>query len=238
MYLDPSVGQTLSLRRYGSGRMVDNRQVAFDATSEHHCAGSDMATLGGIHLLPTSGDCDSGLACLLQQPPADAHTLEHEGSLLQTSPQSPFVTCSFRGATSHEQACAIGVNLLQEGLDLLSIKGSADLITKDAHDEYVAWWTVDARIWVAVVATITMAVTLGTPTLTVTDADGRVVPPDPPKTTRHHLAYRFFRLSRVSTDLFDSYRNMYLAFELLLSSQYPKGPEREIDWLRNSLRRT
>jgi hypothetical protein len=53
---------------------------------------------------------------------------------------------------------------------------------------------------------------------------------------RHHIAFRYYRLAQTTDDLFDAYRNMYLAFELLLSSQHPvsKG-EREIDWLRRAL---
>jgi hypothetical protein len=39
----------------------------------------------------------------------------------------------------------------------------------------------------------------------------------------------------VSDDIFDAFRNMYLAFELLLSAKYPKGKEREIEWLQVSL---
>jgi hypothetical protein len=51
----------------------------------------------------------------------------------------------------------------------------------------------------------------------------------------YHTAYRYFRLSQVTDDLFDAYRNLYLAFELLLSSLFPKINERELDWLERAL---
>ncbi len=194
-----------------------------------------MGTLGGVELLPEAGAYDSGLACALDKPPEEVHTLEHAGSFLQTNPQSHYVTCSFSGARSHEQACSLGIGLLQEGLDLLSIQGKADLLTRDTRDEYFAWWTEDSTKWIVIVATVTMTVTLGTPTLTVMDSAGKIVPPPAAKPTKYSLAFRFFRMSRASKDLYDSYRNMYLAFELLLSARCPKLRERESDWLKSSL---
>ena len=46
---------------------------------------------------------------------------------------------------------------------------------------------------------------------------------------------RFYRLAQASDDLYDAYRNMYLAFESMLSARYPKTQAREIDWLQASL---
>jgi len=86
----------------------------------------------------------------------------------------------------------------------------------------------------AQVSTITLSVTLGHATVTVQDANGNVVP-STPVIPKHHIGFRFYRLSQVSDDLYDAYRNMYLAFESILSSQYPKSKGLEINWLRQSL---
>jgi hypothetical protein len=61
----------------------------------------------------------------------------------------------------------------------------------------------------------------------VRDKKGNVVSPvlSPP---RHHIAFRFFRLAQTSDDLFDAYRNMYLAFEALLSTKHPKPAAEEL----------
>jgi hypothetical protein len=79
-----------------------------------------------------------------------------------------------------------------------------------------------------------MSFAVGPIKLEMRDKDGNIVSPvvSPP---RHHLGFRFYRLSQASDDLFDAYRNMYLAFELMLSARHPKGKEREVDWLRASL---
>jgi len=72
--------------------------------------------------------------------------------------------------------------------------------------------------------------------LTRMAAAGNVLPGPPPPVTQYHDSFRYFRLAQVSDDLVESFRNMYLAFELALSSLYPRlGGEREGDWLKRAL---
>jgi hypothetical protein len=47
----------------------------------------------------------------------------------------------------------------------------------------------------------------------------------------HHIGFRFFRLAQVTDDLYDAYRNMYLAFEVLLSSRVPAPAPPPARWL-------
>ncbi len=68
----------------------------------------------------------------------------------------------------------------------------------------------------------------------VRDSSGTIVEP-PEAVPSHHIGFRYYRLAQTCDDLFDSFRNMYLAFELLLSSSYPKVKEQEIQWLRRAL---
>lgn len=57
-------------------------------------------------------------------------------------------------------------------------------------------------------------------------------PPSPPPLIQHHPALRYYRLSQLSDDLFDAFRNAYLALEYLASEESPKGPnESEPKWL-------
>jgi hypothetical protein len=83
-----------------------------------------------------------------------------------------------------------------------------------------------------------------TATGTVTDAAGDTVAPPPaaPITAAQHDAFRFIRMSRTSEYLFDSYRNMFLALERLLSDIRPramrpngKPAESEKDWFTAAL---
>jgi len=79
-------------------------------------------------------------------------------------------------------------------------------------------------------------------TATVRDAAGRIVKsPKPPKVPWHE-SYRFFRLSQTTSDLFDAYRNAYLALESILADRTPqrrKSPggkgETEREWFQRAL---
>ncbi len=56
----------------------------------------------------------------------------------------------------------------------------------------------------------------------MTDADGNLVPPVPTPPLAWHESLRYFRLSQTTDDLFDAYRNAYLALESILSSIAPQ----------------
>jgi hypothetical protein len=54
------------------------------------------------------------------------------------------------------------------------------------------------------------------------DAAGNVVPSPPLPSAVADDAFRFVRMCRTSDDLYDSYRNLFLAFECLLSDIRPR----------------
>jgi hypothetical protein len=56
-----------------------------------------------------------------------------------------------------------------------------------------------------------------------------------PVRTRWHESMRFFRMSQTSGDLFDAFRNVFLALESILTNVEPKGREREGAWLERAL---
>lgn len=192
-----------------------------------------MPSIGSL-TFPIDDGLDSGIAFLLLKPPEKELTLRYRDCQILAAPGTPYVICRFAGAVSLEDAFKTGSLVAQEALDILSMTGNADLVTREADDEYLAWWCSTDGQTMAVVSTLTLSVTLGHATVTVRDANGNVVPPTP-VIPKHHIGFRFYRLSQISDDLYDAYRNMYLAFESMLSSQYPKTKGLEIDWLRQSL---
>ncbi len=96
------------------------------------------------------------------------------------------------------------------------------------------WWTDEGETIFSLVDTSTLSMKSEVAGIVVRDKNGKVVP-SPPPMEQHHLGFRFFRYSQVSEDLFGAYRNMYLAFEHLLSSKHPKGKELEVQWLSRAL---
>jgi len=71
--------------------------------------------------------------------------------------------------------------------------------------------------------------------LTVRDKNGNVKHSTPEKEPLWHESYRYYRFSQISKDLFEAYRNLYLALESLLNYICPKQQENEREWLKNAL---
>lgn len=81
-----------------------------------------MAALGSLNL-DFGGELDSGLAQLVLKPPKAKHDFTYQSASLRVGPDTPFAMCCFSGATSHEDAIKRGSELLQNGLDVLSMTG-------------------------------------------------------------------------------------------------------------------
>jgi hypothetical protein len=158
-----------------------------------------------------------------------------EGAEIEVRKSQRNIVARFTNAGNASAAFTQGHKFAQQGLDLLSVLGKQDAVIHDAEDEHVLWWSEEGGLVLRVVSTTVLKLAVGRVTLIVRDKDGHVVPQTPVR-PRHHIAFRYYRLAQTTDDLFDAYRNMYLAFEAFLSSQYPmaKG-EQEITWLRRAL---
>lgn len=68
------------------------------------------------------------------------------------------------------------------------------------------------------------------------NASGKEVKPPLPPEPVWNESFRYYRLSQCSNDLFDAYRNLFLAFEALLNSVCKKkSSEQEGKWLNRAL---
>jgi hypothetical protein len=77
---------------------------------------------------------------------------------------------------------------------------------------------------------------------TATDPSGRPMPIPPPPNYSWHESYRYYRLSQATDDLYDAYRNLFLALESILSTIDPvrlksngKPDESEGAWLKRAI---
>lgn len=192
-----------------------------------------MAKIGDIEIANSQSQFDSGAAFLLrQESPASVQVDVGSHSTVEISSDNPFVVTRTKGCSDAEDAYITGHEIVQQGLDFLSITGKADLATRDALDERIVWWRKDDKQILRCVTTITSKWDTSVRMTVGGSSPAKQVKPTMPK---YHKAFRYFRLSQVTEDLFNAYRNMYLAFELLLSNHTPKSDEREIDWLERGL---
>lgn len=196
-----------------------------------------MARLGAISLFgpaPIRSPAGGAAFTLTSTASADA-SLALPAAELEIRAGQRDVVVRFDGATSAEAALQKGHQLAQQGLDLLSVLGRIDASIQEAENEHLIWWSEPDGVVVRLVSTTMLRFAVGPVKLEVRDKNGNIIPSIAPQ-PRHHIAFRYYRLAQTTEDLYDAYRNMYLAFEVLLSNQFPisKG-EREIDWLHRAL---
>lgn len=182
------------------------------------------------------GSQPGGAAFLLASRPTKDVLFPLDGGEIEIRQGGAYVVARFGPAPDATSAFSVGYRLTQQGLDMMSILGLHDAVTHGAEDDHLIWWTDASGLVLRAVSTVLLRFTVGPVTLIVRDKEGNMVLPVLSH-PRHHVAFRFFRLAQTTDDLFDAYRNMYLAFEALLSTQCPKpDSEWEINWLRRALR--
>jgi len=124
-----------------------------------------------------------------------------------------------------------------QGLDLLCMKGIADLQIVRASEEHLTWWTAREGIVLRATSVGTLTASVPPVKVVVTDPLGNIKPDPPPPQLLWHESFTYFRLAQVTDDLFDAFRNLYLAVESILSTIEPMGPkESEAIWLEKALR--
>jgi hypothetical protein len=195
-----------------------------------------MATLGMIPIADKLSvfDCGAAFLCAQKCDVSEIVRLD-SGAEVEVRSRNPYVVARIRGAIDPTDAFSRAHEAVQEALDRLAILGEANLSIRNAPDEHIVWWRQDSEQVLRVVATCTMSMEMRV-VETLKNKDGNPVQlPLPPKPI-YDESLRYFRLSQVTEDLFDAFRNMYLAFELLLEHTCPKGDtEGESTWLRRAL---
>jgi hypothetical protein len=194
-----------------------------------------MAKLGGISLVVSEGKLTSGAAFLLAGPSKVSETLDVCGTgEITVLAGNPYLVAR-HADKQPDRLYSRGFELAQEGLDLLAVTGKADLTLRDFSGEHILWWPAGKGQALRITSTFTLTADVPPVSVIVKNQSGEVIPSLPPARHQHHPAFRYYRLSQVTDDLQDAMRNVYLAFELMLSDRYPKGKETEYDWLRRSL---
>jgi hypothetical protein len=192
--------------------------------------------LGSIPLVTENSSSPCGAAFTLVSPASVDVLLSLASAEVELRQGQKDVVVRFKGAKDASEAFTKGHELTQQGLDLASILGHLDTVIRDAEADHVLWWTEPAGLIVRIVATVTQGVGVGPAKLEARDANGNIVPSGKIE-PHHHIGFRYYRLAQTTDDLYDAYRNMYLAFEALLSSRFPKKKrgETEREWLVRGL---
>jgi hypothetical protein len=193
-----------------------------------------MATLDGIQLFdfaPTSG-----AAFLLTAPTREPLFVSHDGWTAEARGRyiivrKPVSLNDYDGTLDSAFAAA------QQALDLASMTRIGNHAIRDAATEHLTWWPAACGQVLRITFHTMFSVGVGS-TIEVRGADGEVIPrPTPPPVW--HDSGRYYRRSQTTDDLFDSFRNLYLALESILDHIAPQLPnEKEGQWFRRALTET
>lgn len=193
-----------------------------------------MAKLGNISILNES--FDSGAAFLTQKPsPITSIVHIDSNSIVEVKKDNRYVVVHINGLNNYQAAYDSGHELVQKGLDILSIAGRSDLCTRDVTDEHFVWWRSNDKITLRITDTSHLGMSGSMETESVYE-----------DIQSYSKAYRYFRLSQATNSLFEAYRHMYLAFELLASEAVSRIKtitkagkikwESESEWLKRYLK--
>jgi hypothetical protein len=182
----------------------------------------------------------SGAAFELAQAAPQSGRTTINGWEIEVTEGLPIVVARGGSATNYESAFNSGLLATQQGLDLLAFTSAKSLLTKRFADNHLTWWNGMTGTTLRITSHCLLGFSASA-TGTVTDAHGNVRKTLAP-THRWHESLRYLRLSQATDDLFDGYRNAYLALESILSTISPqrldttgRPTEREGAWLRRAL---
>lgn len=138
-------------------------------------------------------------------------------------------------AVSYDELQNIGFAVIQEALDIISVKGMSSFTLSDPARSNIGVYQKDGRSILFSYSLFDLAMGMQVE-ITQTDAEGNEIKPPPLPEPVWNESFRYYRLSQASRDLFEAYKNLFLAFEALLNAIFPKKKsEGEVAWLKRCL---
>lgn len=197
-----------------------------------------MVRIGCIHFGGKTTQQYSGIAYVLSNPSqiSKMYTISNnnESWEVEFAKGHSMVIARTSSALIKEKVLTTGFTVIQEALDYLSIQKQTHLFIKNPENECIALFEKNGKLVLQHNATSPFSVRVSV-NIEVKDKDGNIKSPAPEKFPIWDSTLRYYRLSQISEDLSEAYRNLYLSFESLLNYIYPwqGGPEEK--WLRNAL---
>lgn len=177
-------------------------------------------------------NASAGGAFRLSEPAPQTATENTGGWTIEVRAGSEIVLARSEGPASYETARDEALPAATQALDFLCLRGTRARGIRHAGTEHIVWWSEGTESVIRLLSVPTVRLSVGMVTVT----GGTPVVPPPPVWQE---SARYFRLSQLTDDLFDSFRNIYLALESVLDHLAPQRTtppiEREGEWFRRAL---
>jgi hypothetical protein len=201
-----------------------------------------MAKFNDIELFDPMASTSGALLYLENKATAHAKEQTVGGAEIEVIGNSRAVVVRNVEGADHIGTRNAAINAAQEGLDLLAIRAEFVGSLDDVEKQHITWFqSQTGKVSLRWVATSLLRLSVGIPRVTVTHADGSVDASERPAISWHE-SLRYFRRAQTTHDLFDAFRNLYLALESILSSIAPqkmgsdsRPSEGESQWFRRAL---
>jgi len=204
-----------------------------------------MASLGNIHLGGSEGSPDSsivynsGAGFDLHSPSKLSKMCFFEDGKWQVEVKEGQSTIIARTQSilTPEETLNQSSEMCHKFLDLISVAKIMNAEMKNSPNSHILLFK-EGKKWVLRLVSGLQLIS-STKASAIVIRNGKEIPSPPkPKPKPEWIpAFRYYRLSRMSHDLYEAYRNLFLGFEAILSDIVPiKKSERETVWLKRALK--
>ncbi|MBA2116523.1 hypothetical protein [Bremerella alba] len=194
-----------------------------------------MTSIGSIDF-SLNGRFKGGAAFRLIRPSKESIDFSYSDHRILLAPSTPFAVIQSPGLLSNADSIHYIRTHLEEAFDMLCILGKGSFGTMGTDEEYFAWGYPDNPLEVEYNDSLVFPMRGRAHGDLVPNSQCREIEIPEKPLPKYHVGFRYFRQSQISDDLFDAYRNMFLALESLLSTKSPKcSGESEASWLRRAL---
>lgn len=201
-----------------------------------------MASFGSAPVFDAMSPSAGAVLFMIDAWPDD-RLVQIDGAEVQFRANEKAVIVRGLGGSSHGAVKATATDLCNRALDLVVMTGGPRVGLAEVEQTNVVWWIERKVSIVRISATSTMHMSF-TATVEVRNKHGVVVTQSVSRPPSWHESMRYFRMSQATADLYDAFRNTYLALESILSSIEPVRltasgrPEGEGTWVKRAISTT
>lgn len=217
---------------------VRGRRVTGVPTAEGQ--GAAMARIGKIYLggrkargADQSELVNGAVAFQLDRPASEDWQYRSEDAtwVAEINARQESIVARTSGVLQRNDVVRIGFEQAQRALDVVTFETNSPYSISVPGDSHVVLFRRDGDLVVQHVGVLNLAFSVRAD-VEVRDKDGRLVTQPPPPSSVWSAPLRYYRLSQTANELYEAYRNLFLALESLLNGICPKARrEGEKQWL-------
>lgn len=174
---------------------------------------------------------------------AQGSKLYHLGNWDVEISGSNFIVARTTDVLTNAEMREKGYNVCEKALDIFCADGLGALHIISPFERNLLLSNTDGKtsLWISCAEDFTISVQA---TLSVQDKDGNIIPSAPRSQTAWENVYSYYRYSKLSNNIYDEYRWMYLVFEIIMQKIAPirlktakRDKEKEKAWILRALKK-